>query len=608
MKKINASYVWSSITVAMAVFTLSTGDAYAQRGRSSPSSSSRSSPSSSSRSSSSSYRSTPSNSSRSTPAARTQQQPARTQQQPARTQQQPARTQQNTAKQQPANTSNASNKGPYNPQNTNKGATNTNNSRVNNATRTTPASNPNASKQANANSNRMAGSLNGAKTTPTKDGGTKTVGTNSRGQKEAVVQHANGTSQRITTMPNGKQVTHNYDAQGRKTSTVGANGTKTNYSFNGPKGQRSAVTHTDARGNQHTQKYTFDRSGNRNGFNTYKNGKLTGSTINSNGRYVRTTANGNSYSRVRNSNGSITRSYSYGGRTYNRTYYTNNYSYGRASYYGYGWHSSYSSFYSGFFWGSVLSGGLGYGYYPGYYNPYWYSGGYYYNHPFAWNSWGSMYNYSWYNSGYYGYYYHPYAHYRSISAWMVDYTLMSYLNDSYHTGGYDAGYQAGANAQAAADQQAINNANAGSNQQQTAQSTGITEEMKEQIRVQVEQELAARQQQSSVPLDKKFAEGEKRIWVASQSLEVTILPEEGDNTDATETCTIGDGDMLRASVSQSGGAVARVIAAKSADGQCAVGTKITITGQQLADFDTDFNAKLDETSQEASKQKLDVHQ
>ncbi|MBS1959294.1 MAG: hypothetical protein JST80_07485 [Bdellovibrionales bacterium] len=254
---------------------------------------------------------------------------------------------------------------------------------------------------------------------------------------------------------------------------------------------------------------------------------------------------------------------------YNRVVYHNTYVYVYQPVYVY---SGYSHWYSPF---------CGHDYY---YNTY-------YHRPWA-------YTWSWYNDPWYDYYYrHHYYHYRPYaqyvypSQWLVDYYWSSILADQYqddYDNGVIAQQQSTINAQAAAIQA----------QQSTidAQQAEI-DLLKNQIQAQIDAELNARQNGSTITLDTKLLDA-SHVYVMSDSM--TLVTADSDAI----TCNLTSGDVI--SLSKEGvnatGSTATMLVRSAKFGNCKAGAKVLVSIEQLQEFENEFNRRLDDG---AEKMKTD---
>jgi hypothetical protein len=261
------------------------------------------------------------------------------------------------------------------------------------------------------------------------------------------------------------------------------------------------------------------------------------------------------YSRDR---GQVTRTF------YDRNQNSQSYNYNRVSY-----HNTYVYVYQPVY---VYSG------YHQWYKPFCHSD-YYYNHYYS-NPW--TYSWSWYNEPWYTHYYshhyyhyRPYSHYVYPSQWLVDYYWGSLLADEYQDQ-VDAGII--------------------SSQQQTIQAQQATIDaqqaeidlLKDQLQKQIDAELAARAQGSTIGLDTKLLD-RARVYV--MSTDMTLV-----TADASAiTCNLTAGDVI--SLAQEGvaanGATATMLVRSAKAGNCRAGMKVLVSIEQLAEFENEFNRRLD---------------
>jgi hypothetical protein len=188
--------------------------------------------------------------------------------------------------------------------------------------------------------------------------------------------------------------------------------------------------------------------------------------------------------------------------------------------------------------------------------------------------WG--YSWWWHNDpwfGYYGYYYRPFPRYVYPSQWLVDYYWGTLLADEYE------------------DRVASNTI---STQQQTIQTQQAEiDALKAQLQKQIEEEMAARSKSgTTVGIDTKLLDP-ARVYVVSSSLSVAAV--DAATGLPAKACTLSAGDVI--SLSKKGvaanGATANMLVRTAKAGNCAGGTEVTISIEQLQEFENEFNRRLD---------------
>ena len=225
------------------------------------------------------------------------------------------------------------------------------------------------------------------------------------------------------------------------------------------------------------------------------------------------------------------------------------------------------------------------------YNPYYFRGGLFswYN-PFC--PWGFYHNYwsynwNWYNDPwfrYYGYYYRPYPRYIYPSEWLVDYTWSSILSDDY---------------QAQVDEGKLD-AQASTIQAQQSEidaQQATIDALKQQMKKQIDAEMDARSKGSVIAIDTKLQDM-SRVYAITSSMTLMTV-----GTNAT-TCTLSAGDVV--SLASEGvdakSATATMVVRSAKTGDCKAGTKVVMSVQHVAEFENEFNRRLDEG---AEKMKTD---
>lgn len=191
-------------------------------------------------------------------------------------------------------------------------------------------------------------------------------------------------------------------------------------------------------------------------------------------------------------------------------------------------------------------------------------------HPIYTSYWS--YSWWWFNDpwyGYYGYFYRPFPRYIYPSQWLLDYYWGSLLADEYE------------------DRVASNTI---SNQQQTIQAQQAEiDALKAQLQKQIEDEMISRSTNgATLPLDAKLLDP-ARVYVVSSSLSaVSATPE-------AKACSLSAGDVI--SLAKAGvaanGATATMLVRTAKAGNCAAGTEVTISIEQLQEFENEFNRRLD---------------
>jgi hypothetical protein len=286
-----------------------------------------------------------------------------------------------------------------------------------------------------------------------------------------------------------------------------------------------------------------------------------------------------------------TRVVGYGhGRGYaERGYYRGGHPYMRRSYY-YGGRS-YAYAYRGYYYG----GRPYYGYVPAvYYGPAYYG--------WAYNPWPApvAYGWGWGGSpwyGYYGGYFAPAPVYPYPALWLTDYLLAANLQAA-----YEAQAAAGAlNVSPTADGQP---AWGGGDEAPTTLTPELKEKIAQEIKMQIaeEKEAAAHPDPTALaPVTSTAPSGDQkgpdetpaaldpnhRIFVVSQVVSST-------NPDSTE-CSLSPGDILsRVDDTPDADNNVKVLVASSQKNDCAAGSQVPVSLQDLQDMHNDFRAKISE--------------
>src|SRR5882757_8265853 len=388
---------------------------------------------------------------------------------------------------------------------------------------------------ANAKAGGAAGAKGGAAANAKAGGATASKG---------AARPAGGTSK-----VSAKGNTHNFNASGKKVSVETKSGTRAN----------------------------LDRSGRVSTIHT-KNGM----TINHG-------AHGERRFETRRHDGTRVVGYGHGRGYAERGYYRGGHPYMRRSYY-YGGHS-YAYAYRGYYYG----GRPYYGYVPAvYYGPAYYG--------WAYNPWPApvAYGWGWGGSpwyGYYGGYFAPAPVYSYPALWLTDYLLAANLQAA-----YEAQAAAGAlNVAPTADGQP---AWGGGDEAPTT----LTPELKEKIAQEIKMQIAAEKEAAAHPDpaasaavsstppsgDQKGADEtpaaldpNHRIFVVSQVVSST-------NPDSTE-CSLSPGDILsRVDDTPDADNNVKVLVASGQKNDCAAGSQVPVSLQDLQDMHNDFRAKISE--------------
>lgn len=362
---------------------------------------------------------------------------------------------------------------------------------------------------------------------------------------KATARPAGGTS-KVT--PKGN--THNFNSSGKKVSVETKSGTRAN----------------------------LDRSGHVSTIHT-----KSGMTINHG-------AHGERRFETRRADGTRVVGYGHGRGYAERGYYRGGHPYMRRSYY-YGGHS-YAYAYRGYYYG----GRPYYGYVPAvYYGPAYYG--------WAYNPWPApvAYGWGWGGSpwyGYYGGYFAPAPVYPYPALWLTDYLLAANLQ---------AAYEAQAAAGALNVPPTENGQPAWGGGGDEAPTT-LTPELKEKIAQEIKMQIAEEKEAAahpdpagSAPVSSTAPGGEQkgpdetpaaldpnhRIFVVSQVVSST-------NPDSTE-CSLSPGDILsRVDDTPDADNNVKVLVASSQKNDCAVGSQVPVSLQDLQDMHNDFRAKISE--------------
>lgn len=282
--------------------------------------------------------------------------------------------------------------------------------------------------------------------------------------------------------------------------------------------------------------------------------------------------------------GFVERPFNRGGRAYMR----------RSYYYG---GRRYAAVYRGYYW----HGNPYYGYVPGYY----YGAGFYgwaYNPwvtPVSWGwGWGGS---PWY--GYYGYYFAPYPVYASPAFWLTDYLLAENLRASYEAQQAAAAANAQAQAEAAPPPAADSNA------------VVLTPEVKQAIADEVRAQIEAEKAAAASPNATAPVAAEANAAPAAAAPAAAAAPSGGDqlpdalnpknrtfvvsNTLAEQTddgtaCSLSSGDVLtRIGDTPDANQSVKVLVTSSQNSDCATGTQVAVSVQDLQDMHNDFRQKMD---------------
>ena len=201
----------------------------------------------------------------------------------------------------------------------------------------------------------------------------------------------------------------------------------------------------------------------------------------------------------------------------------------------------------------------------------------------SWNYSWSWYNSPWFN--YYGYYYRPYAHYVYPSEWLVDYYWSSLLSDEYQAQ-VDDGTLAAQQSTIQTQQSEID-----------AQQAEI-DALKLQMKKQIEDEMAARKDGKTSDIAAKLQD-QSRIFAVTSGMTVPSA-DEGDAV----SCKLSAGDLV--SIAKEGiddaSATATMIVRSAKRDDCKAGVKVVMSVEQLAEFENEFNRRLDDG---AEKMKTD---
>jgi hypothetical protein len=293
---------------------------------------------------------------------------------------------------------------------------------------------------------------------------------------------------------------------------------------------------------------------------------------------------------TRRADGSRVVGYGHGRGYAERGYYRGGHPYMRRSYY-YGGRS-YAYAYRGYYYG----GRPYYGYVPAvYYGPAYYG--------WAYNPWPApvAYGWGWGGSpwyGYYGGYFAPAPVYPYPALWLTDYLLAANLQAA-----YEAQAAAGAlNVPPTADRQPA--WGGGGDEAPTTLSPELKEKIAQEIKMQIaeEKEAAAHPDPAgSAPVSSTPPSGDQkgpdetpaaldpnhRIFVVSQVVSST-------NPDSTE-CSLSPGDILsRVDDTPDADNNVKVLVASSQKNDCAVGSQVPVSLQDLQDMHNDFRAKISE--------------
>ena len=440
------------------------------------------------------------------------------------------------------------------------------------------ASNNNSGSQAvrlDSKQGGIGGHYKNAELTGVKSMGGKTFeGQNANGERVRFHKGADG-QDRITSVvkvdSSGREVKTKYDASGRKTSfeAHGQRGEVVTGRFHKDGSKTISTTHAD---------------GTRIISNS-KRGGYVEKSVYSNGRQItqRTYVN-----RVTN-------------RTYVRNYYHDSYGYRN---YSPEWRFS-SAFYTGFLLGSIWS------------TPYYYS----------YNSWG------WYGNAWmfapaspYAYYFTPCVDYADPVDWVTDYVIADTLAMSYEQQAQiDADQDAEADQledqqqQLSQDQAQLrseveelkneirnhkseNSETVRSELNEKSEKAVITKEIKAQISAQVRSELAAHQNETSVPLASVLSDM-KYIFLVSEEINASFTTADGQEKE----CTLGEGDLFQLNKSVQPGettAEIRVKAAKKTEDSCKSGTVLTVAVKTLEDIKSELAARAEAGAKAAQDHKL----
>ena len=186
-----------------------------------------------------------------------------------------------------------------------------------------------------------------------------------------------------------------------------------------------------------------------------------------------------------------------------------------------------------------------------------------------------LYNWGWAGQpwyGYYGYYFHPYAHYRYPSEWLVDYYWSSLLSDDYQADIDDGAPQTPVVV----------------NQAQIDAQQALMDQIKAQLKIQADDELTARSEGYTLTIDSKLQDP-AHLYVVSSSMSINTVES------AEATCSLSAGDVLMLApegVDASDG-TATMLIRSSKIGDCKVGDKVVMSIEELAEFENEFNRRLD---------------
>ncbi|MGB0036136.1 MAG: hypothetical protein WBP79_11735 [Candidatus Acidiferrales bacterium] len=230
----------------------------------------------------------------------------------------------------------------------------------------------------------------------------------------------------------------------------------------------------------------------------------------------------------------------------------------------------------------------GYAYY--HYAPaYWYGPHYY---GWAYNPWAApvVYGWGWGAApwyGYYGYYFNPYPVYASASFWLTDYLIAQNLQAAYEA-------RAEANAAAQAEVPAeYSGGGGGSN------AVVLTPEIKQAIADEVKAQLAAEKEAAAASGQNAAATSgnEEKAPAALDPtyrtfIVATTLSEQTD--DGTE-CSLSSGDILtRISDDPDADQNVKVIVSGSQKNDCASGSQLAVSVQDLQDMHNHFREQIDD--------------
>jgi hypothetical protein len=262
------------------------------------------------------------------------------------------------------------------------------------------------------------------------------------------------------------------------------------------------------------------------------------------------------------------RSYFYGGRRWAAVY--------RGNYWG---GRVYYTYVPGFYWAADFYGWA--------YNP-WAA-------PVAWGwGWGGA---PWY--GYYGYYFAPYPEYASPVHLLTDYLLAENLRAAYDARPAAAAAPPPAEESApppAADQNAVT----------------VTPEVKQAIAEEVRAQIAAEQAAAAAPnatapvpatAAAAAADAAPSATPTNSQLPEALNPKErtfvvsntlAEQTDDGTACSLSSGDVLtRIGDTPDANQNVKVLVTSSQKGDCATGTQISVSVQDLQDMHNDFHQKID---------------